>query len=73
VVVTNPPIHAGVRTDDRLGMRLLDSVHGHIRAGGRLILVANLHLPYEKWLSTRFRSCTKLASNEKFKVLVAIN
>jgi len=71
LVVTNPPIHAGVKTDTRLGMRLLDSVHRHIRAGGRLILVANLHLPYENWLSTRFKSCSQLASNENFKVIVA--
>ncbi len=71
LVVTNPPIHAGVRTDNRLGMRLLDSVHEHIRAGGRLILVANLHLPYENWLSTRFRTCSQLAANENYKVIVA--
>jgi 16S rRNA (guanine1207-N2)-methyltransferase len=71
LVITNPPIHAGVRTDNRLGMRLMESVHRHIRAGGRLILVANLHLPYENWLSTRFKSCTQLASNENFKVIVA--
>ncbi len=71
LMVTNPPIHAGVRTDNRLGMRLMESAHVHIRAGGRLILVANLHLPYENWLSTRFRSCTQLASNENFKVIVA--
>jgi len=71
LVVTNPPIHAGVRTDNRLGMRLMESAHVHIRAGGCLILVANLHLPYENWLSTRFRSCTQLASNENFKVIVA--
>jgi 16S rRNA (guanine1207-N2)-methyltransferase len=71
LVVTNPPIHAGVETDNRLGMRLMESAPRHIRAGGRLILVANLHLPYENWLSSRFRSCSQLASNENFKVIVA--
>jgi len=71
LVVTNPPIHAGVSTDNRLGMRLLDTVHERLRNGGRLILVANRHLPYENWLAARFRSHGQLAANENFKVLTA--
>ncbi|MDX2479279.1 MAG: methyltransferase, partial [Desulfuromusa sp.] len=71
VVVSNPPIHLGARTDNHLGMRLLDSVHEHIRPGGRLILVANIHLPYEKWLSTRFKRLSELAANDNYKVIVA--
>jgi 16S rRNA (guanine1207-N2)-methyltransferase len=71
LVVSNPPIHAGVKTDSRLGMRLLDSVHEHIRPGGRLILVANVHLPYENWLSRQFKRCSELAVNENYKVIVA--
>lgn len=71
LVVTNPPIHAGVSTDNRLGMRLLDTVHERLLNGGRLILVANRHLPYESWLSSRFSSYGQLAANENFKVLAA--
>ncbi|MGA9572511.1 MAG: methyltransferase [Lysobacterales bacterium] len=72
-VISNPPIHAGVKTDNRLGMRLLDSIHGHIRTGGRFILVANIHLPYENWLSTRFRSISTLAvnANKNYKIITA--
>lgn len=72
-VVTNPPIHAGVKTDNQLGMRLLDSIHEHINSGGMLILVANIHLPYEKWLTARFKKVTTLTANENFKVIMAIN
>jgi len=71
LVVTNPPIHAGVSTDNRLGMRLLDTVHERLHNGGRLILVANRHLPYENWLSARFGSYGQLAANDSFKVLMA--
>lgn len=71
LVVSNPPIHAGVKTDNRLGMRLLESVHEHIRPGGRLMLVANVHLPYENWLSRHFKRCSELATNENYKVIVA--
>jgi len=71
LVVSNPPIHAGVRTDNLLGMRLLESVHEHIRPAGQLILVANVHLPYEKWLTKRFKRFSELAANENYKVIVA--
>jgi len=71
VVVSNPPIHAGVKTDSRLSIRLLESVHDHIRPAGMLILVANIHLPYEKWLSQSFRRCVELAANDNYKVILA--
>jgi len=71
LVVTNAPIHAGVSTDNRLGMRLLDKVHERLHNGGRLILVANRHLPYENWLSARVSSHGQLAASESFKVLTA--
>jgi len=70
-VVSNPPIHAGARTDNRLGLRLLELIHEHIRPGGKLILVANVHLPYENWLSTRFKRFGELAANDNYKVIVA--
>lgn len=71
-IISNPPIHSGVKTDSRLSQRLLDSVFNHIKAGGMLILVANIHLPYENWLSERFGQCKELTSNANFKVLAAI-
>ena len=71
VVVSNPPIHAGVKTDNRLGMRLLETVHENIRPGGSLIMVANVHLPYEKWLSRHFKRTLELTANENFKVIMA--
>ncbi|MDX2416453.1 MAG: class I SAM-dependent methyltransferase [Xanthomonadales bacterium] len=71
LVVSNPPIHAGVKTDNRLGMRLLDSVQEHIRPGGALMMVANVHLPYEKWLAKRFKRFSELNANENYKVIIA--
>ena len=71
MIISNPPIHAGVKTDTHMSMRLLDSVHKHIKPGGSLILVANRHLPYEKWLSQNFMHLVELAANQHFKVLTA--
>jgi len=73
LVVSNPPIHAGIRTDNHLGMKILDSVQKHIRPGGKLIIVANIHLPYENWLSKQFKLFNQLAANENYKVLLAKN
>ena len=70
-VISNPPIHAGARTDNQLGLRLLESVHEYIKPGGKLILVANIHLPYENWLSARFKRSGELAANDNYKVIVA--
>ena len=71
LIITNPPIHAGIRTDTHLSIRLLDSVREHIRPGGRLIMVANKHLPYEKWLERNFREVSELSSNDHFKIISA--
>ena len=71
MVVSNPPIHIGIKTDNQLGMRLLESVHDHIRPGGKLVMVANVHLPYEKWLSKRFKRFGEISANENYKVIEA--
>lgn len=73
LIVSNPPLHTGVRTDKHLSQRLLGPTSQQIKPGGRLILVANRHLPYEKWLAKRFKSITELAVNSKFKIIVAKN
>ena len=70
-IVSNPPIHAGIKTETRMSMQLLESVHEHIRPGGTLIMVANVHLPYEKWLSQKFERCQERASNNHYKVILA--
>ena len=72
LIISNPPIHAGIKTDSRLSQRLLESVHQHIKPGGMLVLVANVHLPYENWLSQKFRRCTELMANTNYKVISAI-
>lgn len=71
VLISNPPIHASVKTDNQLSMRLLQKAHEYIKPGGKLILVANRHLPYENWLSENFQQRREIAANGNFKVIVA--
>jgi 16S rRNA (guanine1207-N2)-methyltransferase len=70
-VISNPPIHQGVKTDNLLSQRLLSSVQDNINAGGRFIMVANVHLPYENWLAQRFNHCNTLRSNTYYKIIEA--
>lgn len=70
-IVSNPPIHAGVKTDSQLGVRLLSSAHQHLNTGGTLIIVANIHLPYENLLSRTFRHQRQLLANDRYKVIAA--
>ena len=71
LIISNPPIHAGIKTDTHLSIRLLDNVREHIRPAGRLIMVANKHLPYERWLERKFRRVSELSSNDHFKIISA--
>jgi 16S rRNA (guanine1207-N2)-methyltransferase len=70
-IVSNPPIHSGVKTDNRLSMRLLHSVLRHLKPRGTFVMVANVHLPYEAWLSQRFSFTHELIANESYKVLLS--
>lgn len=70
-IVSNPPFHAGVKTDNQLGVRLLDSAHQFLNPGGTLIIVANTHLPYEKLLSHTFGHQRQLMANDRYKVIAA--
>ena len=70
-ILSNPPIHSGVKTNNHLSMQLLTDVDKHLQPGGQLIIVANRHLPYEKWLGEKFKQVSELGVNQHFKVLCA--
>lgn len=71
-VVMNPPFHAGRATDPDLGKRFIEVAASTLPAGGRLLMVANRNLPYEKTLETRFRRFETLADLKGFKILEAV-
>ena len=70
-LISNPPIHSGVKTDNLLSQKLLADVNIHLNAGGMMIMVANRHLPYETWLAKSFSSFIGLKNNAQFKVIAA--
>jgi 16S rRNA (guanine1207-N2)-methyltransferase len=71
-IVSNPPFHAQGRADrPDIGRAFIAAAARALRPGGRLLLVANRHLPYESELDARFGQTCVLAQAAGFKVLMA--
>ncbi|WP_411280259.1 methyltransferase [Gemmatimonas sp.] len=71
VVVSNPPFHQGKATDLMVPQQFIADAHAHLNVGGRLYLVANRTLPYEKVIADRFGHVRTLHDGRRFKVLGA--
>ncbi len=70
-VLMNPPFHRGKDEDRLLGFTLVERAYSVLVKGGRLLMVANDHLPYEQLLDERFRGYRRVAHRSGFKVLEA--
>ena len=72
-IVTNPPFHAQGRAGrPDIGRRFIAAAADALRPRGRLVLVANRHLPYEGVLDARFANVRVLAQAHGFKVIEAV-
>jgi 16S rRNA (guanine1207-N2)-methyltransferase len=72
-IVSNPPFHAQSRADrPDLGRAFIATAADALLPGGRLLLVANRHLPYETVLDAHFGSVRTLARQAGFKVIEAV-
>ncbi len=71
-IVMNPPFHEGKRTDSSIGQDFIRTAAQHLKKGGRLLMVANAHLPYEKTLEEYFSKTIKLAEKDGFKVMSCV-
>jgi 16S rRNA (guanine1207-N2)-methyltransferase len=71
LIITNPPFHEGVRSDNMLVPRLFENLHRYLVPNGRLLLVANRHLPYHAWLKNRFRHTRVLKTDGRYQVIEA--
>lgn len=70
-IVTNPPFHAGVRTDTSMTERFLQQAAVHLQPGGELRLVANSFLPYEALMAKCIGPVARLQSDKRFTVYSA--
>jgi 16S rRNA (guanine1207-N2)-methyltransferase len=70
-IVMNPPFHADRKADPLLGQAMIKAAAGALKSGGRLFLVANRQLPYERALAGHFASFEQVADAHGFKVIAA--
>lgn len=71
-IVSNPPFHQGRADLPGLGQAFIAAAAAALRPGGRLLLVANRHLPYEATLAQGFAQVHCLAEAQGFKVIDAL-
>ena len=71
VVVTNPPFHVGKGTALDVPAQFILDAWQVLKPGGRLALVANRTLPYEKLVHQTFGNILCLHDGARFKVLGA--
>ncbi len=70
-IVSNPPFHQSRADLPELGRAFITSAADALLPDGRLLLVANRHLPYEAILGQRFREVRTLTTEGGFKVIEA--
>ena len=72
VVVTNPPFHVGKTTDLAVPLQFIHDARQVLSPGGRMYLVANRTLPYERVIHQQFGNIATLHDGQRFKVLSAV-
>jgi 16S rRNA (guanine1207-N2)-methyltransferase len=72
LIVMNPPFHHGKETRTSLGSAFISAAAKALKPRGKLYLVANRTLPYERALQSGFCQQSRLADMEGFKVIEAV-
>lgn len=66
MIVTNPPFHEGKGTTNNLGEEWLDRCKDLLSGRGKILLVANMFLPYNRWGRERFDTVEELEREDGF-------
>lgn len=70
-IITNPPFHTSRKADPNIGRAFITAAASMLKPAGRIWLVANRHLPYERTLADTFRNVEEIAGDTSFKILFA--
>ena len=71
-IVMNPPFHQGRAAEPRLGQIFIENAAKALPSGGRLLMVANINLPYERCLNSLFKRVEIREKSAGFKVIEAV-
>lgn len=70
-IIMNPPFHQAKKTDHDIGLGFIQSAYKALKNNGKLYMVANNFLPYDKFLNNKFSKVKKITEEDGFKVLFA--
>lgn len=72
LIISNPPFHDGLETAYKATHTFFKNAPQFLNPNGRLLIVANTFLPYQKILTEVFGNCKVVAENPQFKVLESV-
>ena len=71
LIVSNPPFHQGKLVDYDMPQRLIGEARDHLKPDGRLIIVANAFLPYDRLMREHLGEAEVVAATRQYRVLMA--
>ncbi|MGN0903446.1 MAG: methyltransferase [Succinivibrio sp.] len=71
LIAVNPPFHVGLNTTTAPAVNMIINAKDHLTDGGKMFLVANSHLGYEKILKENFKDVRVVKSTNAFVVYLA--
>lgn len=71
LIISNPPFHDGKETNYDAVEKLIQQSKNYLKINGRLCIVANSFLPYQRLLAESFKQVEVIAQTTKFKVYLA--
>jgi 16S rRNA (guanine1207-N2)-methyltransferase len=72
LVLSNPPFHAGQAVDYQVAHALIENSYRSLNPGGRLIIVANRFIRYNRLIQEIYGNISILAESGKFHVLCGL-
>ncbi|MHB9031435.1 MAG: methyltransferase [Anaerolineae bacterium] len=72
LIASNPPFHSGLEVSSATTERWLRLAYEHLEPRGRLVIVANRFLPYERVLNEVFGASEILWEDTRFRVMQAV-
>ena len=70
-IVSNPPFHRGVDNDLDIAADFFKRAGTFLKTDGKIGVVFNRHLPYERWARDRFRFVHRMAQSRDYTVIMA--
>jgi 16S rRNA (guanine1207-N2)-methyltransferase len=72
LILSNPPFHAGKQVEYSMAQTFITHSHHILNPGGRLVLVANRFIRYDRLMKEVFGNVEGLAETGKFHVLESV-